>query len=165
MKKYISPKFELLFIEVGDIFLSSSLNKAKVRRSITIDEKIWEKLPEAINVSRSAFFEEQARKQINFLDDIEEIELKLKSIENKKNNLNLEVDILTERKEKILKLREKNKNNFEVKQKAMNIIRTVVHNEGVITETRVKFIAKQNYLDPEILIEMALDENLKVIRN
>ena len=47
----------------------------------------------------------------------------------------------------------------------MNIIRTVVNNEGAITETRVKFIAKQNYLDPEILIEMALNENLKVIRN
>lgn len=29
MKKYISPKFELLFIKVGDIFLSSSLNKDK----------------------------------------------------------------------------------------------------------------------------------------
>ena len=36
---------------------------AKVRRSITIEEEIWEKLPEAINKSRSAFFEEQARKQ------------------------------------------------------------------------------------------------------
>ena len=138
---------------------------AKVRRSITIEEEIWEKLPEAINKSRSAFFEEQARKQINYLDDIEEIDLKLKSIENKKNNLNLEEENLKERKEKILKLRELNKNNFEVKQKAMNIIRTVVNNEGAITETRVKFIAKNHYLEPEILIEMAINENLKIIRN
>lgn len=137
---------------------------AKVRRSITIEEEIWEKLPEAINKSRSAFFEEQARKQINFLDDIEEIDLKLKSIENKKNNLKLEEDNLKERKEKILKLREKNKNNFEVKQKAMNIIRTVVNNEGVITETRIKFIAKNHYLEPEVLIEQAQQENLKILR-
>ena len=138
---------------------------AKVRRSITIDEDVWENLPEAINTSRSAFFEEQARKQINFLDDVEEIDLKLKSIENKKKNLNLEVKTLKERKEKILKLREKNKNNFEVKQKAMNIIRTVVNNEGAISETRIKFIAKNNYLDYEILIEMAINENLKIVRN
>ena len=137
---------------------------AKVRRSITIEEEIWEKLPEAINKSRSAFFEEQARKQINFLDDIEEIDLKLKSIENKKNNLKLEEDNLKERKEKILKLREKNKNNFEVKQKAMNIIRTVVNNEGAITETRIKFIAKNHYLEPEILIEQSQQENLKILR-
>lgn len=136
----------------------------KVRRSITIEEEIWEKLPEAINKSRSAFFEEQARKQINFLDDIEEIDLKLKSIENKKNNLKLEEDNLKEKKEKILKLREKNKNNFEVKQKAMNIIRTVVNNEGAITETRIKFIAKNHYLEPEILIEQAQQENLKILR-
>ena len=138
---------------------------AKVRRSITIDSEIWEKLPEAINVSRSAFFEEQARKQINYLDDIEEIDLKLKSIENKKNNLNLEEENLKERKEKILKLRELNKNNFEVKQKVMNIIRTVVNNEGAITEMRIEFIAKNHYLDPDILIEQAVQENLKIIRN
>ena len=137
---------------------------AKVRRSITIEEEIWEKLPEAINKSRSAFFEEQARKQINFLDDIEEIDLKLKSIENKKNNLKLEEENLKERKEKILKLRERNKNNFEVKQKAMNIIRTVVNNEGVITETRIKFIAKKHYLEAEVLIEQAQQENLKILR-
>lgn len=136
----------------------------KVRRSITIDEEIWERLPEAINTSRSAFFEEQARKQINFLDDIEEIDLKLKSIENKRNNLKLEETNLKEKKERILELREKNKNNFEVKQKAMNIIRTVVNNEGAISETRIKFIAKNHYLEPKVLIEQAMTENLKIIR-
>ena len=137
---------------------------AKVRRSITIDDEIWEKLPEAINTSRSAFFEEQARKQINYIDDIEEIDLKLKTIENKRNNLKLEEQNLKERKEKILELRELNKNNFEVKQKAMNIIRTVVNNEGAISETRIKFIAKNHYLDPKVLIEQSLSENLKILR-
>ena len=135
----------------------------KVRRSITIDEKIWEKLPEVINTSRSAFFEEQARKQLNVIDDIEEIDLKLKFIENQKNNLSLEAESLNERKENILKLREKNKNNFEVKQKAMNIIRTVVHNEGAISEARIRFIAKNHYVDPQVLIQMAVEENLKIL--
>ena len=71
---------------------------------------------------------------------------------------------LKERKEKILELRELNKNNFEVKQKAMNIIRTVVNNEGAISETRIKFIAKNHYLDPKVLIEQSLSENLKILR-
>lgn len=137
---------------------------AKRRRSITIEDEIWEKLPEAINESRSSWFEKQAVKQINLLDDIEEIDLKLKSIENKKNNLNIEEENLKERKEQILKRREENKNNFEVKQKAMNIIRTVANNEGAITETRIKFIAKNNYLDPDILIEQAKKEELKVLK-
>ena len=46
----------------------------------------------------------------------------------------------------------------------MNIIRTVVNNEGVITETRIKFIAKNHYLEPEVLIEQAQQENLKILR-
>lgn len=137
---------------------------AKSRKSITIEDEIWEKLPEVINESRSSWFEKQARKQISLLDDIEEIDLKLKSIENKKSNLKIEEENLKERKEKILKLREQNKNNFEVKQKAMNIIRTVANNEGGITETRIKFIAKNHYLDPNILTEQAKEENLNVLK-
>lgn len=137
---------------------------AKSRKSITIEDEIWEKLPEVINESRSSWFEKQARKQISLLDDIEEINLKLKSIENKKSNLKIEEENLKERKEKILKLREQNKNNFEVKQKAMNIIRTVANNEGAITETRIKFIAKNHYLDPDILVEQAKEENLNVLK-
>lgn len=137
---------------------------AKSRKSITIEDEIWEKLPEVINESRSSWFEKQARKQISLLDDIEEIDLKLKSIENKKSNLKIEEENLKERKEKILKLREQNKNNFEVKQKAMNIIRTVANNEGGITETRIKFIAKNHYLDHNILTEQAKEENLNVLK-
>ena len=137
---------------------------AKSRKSITIEDEIWEKLPEVINESRSSWFEKQARKQISLLDDIEEINLKLKSIENKKSNLKIEEENLKERKEKILKLREQNKNNFEVKQKAMNLIRTVANNEGAITESRIKFIAKNHYLDPDILVEQAKEENLNVLK-
>ena len=80
--------------------------------SLLSEDEIWEKLPEVINESRSSWFEKQARKQISLLDDIEEIDLKLKSIEKKKSNLKIEEENLKERKEKILKLREQNKNNF-----------------------------------------------------
>lgn len=114
----------------------------KVRKSITIDSNLWDILPNYINTSRSAFFEKQARRQINCNDEIEEIDLKLQEIENKKNNLNLEEENLREKRNHILELRERNKNDFELKEKAMNVIRTVVHNEGSIAEARVKFIAK-----------------------
>ena len=136
----------------------------KVRKSITIDEDLWKILPNYINSSRSAFFEKQARRQVNCNDEIEEIDLKLQEITNKKNNLNLEEQNLKEKREHILELREKNKNNFEIKQKAMNIIRTVVNNEGAISETRIKFIAKNHYLEPKVLIEQAITENLKILR-
>lgn len=46
----------------------------------------------------------------------------------------------------------------------MNIIRTVANNEGGITETRIKFIAKNHYLDPNILTEQAKEENLNVLK-
>ena len=47
----------------------------------------------------------------------------------------------------------------------MNIIRTVFNNEKAISEARIKFIAKNHYLDPEILIQMALNENIKIIKS
>lgn len=135
----------------------------KVRKSITIDEDLWKILPNYINSSRSAFFEKQARRQVNCNDKIDEIDLKLQEIENKKNNLNLEEQNLKEKKEHILELRERNKNNFEIKEKAMSTIRSVVNNEGAITKDRIKFIAKKNVLEADVLIEQALKENLKII--
>lgn len=75
----------------------------KVRKAITIDKEIWEMLPSYIDTSRSSFFEKQARRQINCNDKVEEINLKLKEIENKKNDLNLEETILKEKKANILK--------------------------------------------------------------
>ena len=40
MKTYISPKLESLFIKVGDIFLSSSLNKRKKESFKKKDEEL-----------------------------------------------------------------------------------------------------------------------------
>ena len=134
----------------------------KVRKAITIDKEIWKMLPSYINTSRYSFFEKQARRQINCNDKVEKINLKLKEIESKKNDLNLEETILKEKRENILKRREKNKNNFELKEKLMNTIRTVVHNEGAITKARIEFIAK-NEIDPDILIQQAEKEQLKIV--
>ena len=78
-------------------------------------------------------------------------------------NLNLEEQNLKEKREHILEIRERNKNNFEIKEKAMLVIRTVVNNEGAITKDRIKFIAKNHVLEAEVLIEQAKKENLKII--
>ena len=135
----------------------------KIRRSINIDKEIWETLPQYINTSRSAWIEEQAKKIINQLDDIEEIESEIRSIENQESNLKLKKQNLEARKEEILRQRETNQKNTEIKEHAMSIIRTVVENEGGITEKRIIFIAKNHYLDSEVVLEMVRQENLRII--
>lgn len=135
----------------------------KVRRNISIDEEIWEMLPSYIDTSRSSFFEKQARRQINCNDRVEEINLKLDAIENKKNDLIIEEKLLKEKREHILKTREKNKNNFELREKAMKIIREVVENQGAIEIRQIKVIAKNHVLEPTILIEQAQKEQLRII--
>ena len=82
---------------------------AKIKRNITIDAEVWENLPKYISCSRSAFFEEQALKQINSFDDIERIELKLELLENNQKKLEMDKKDLQAQKEYILKQRDKNK--------------------------------------------------------
>lgn len=135
----------------------------RIRRNISIDEDIWELLPKYINESRSSWFEKQARRQINCNDEIEEINIKLMEIQNQKNTLELEETNLIEKRDHILKRREQNKENFELTEKAMSLVRVVVHNEGFISVGRLKFIAKKHVLDYKILYEKAKKENIKII--
>lgn len=136
----------------------------RIRRNISIDEDIWELLPKYINESRSSWFEKQARRQINCNDEIEEINIKLMEIQNQKNTLELEETNLIEKKEHILKRREQNKENFELTEEAMSLIRVVVHNEKAISIDRIKFIAKKYVLDYKVLYEKAKNENLKIVK-
>lgn len=135
----------------------------KIRKNIYIDEEIWEMLPSYIDTSRSSFFEKQARRQINCNDKVEEINLKLDAIETKKNDLLVEEKLLKEKRDHILKTREMNKNNFELREKAMSIIRNVVNNQGAIERRQIKLIAKNHVLEPDILIEQAETEQLRII--
>lgn len=136
----------------------------KIKANITIDEDIWKLLPKYISESRSSWFEKQARRQINCNDEIEEINIKLMEIQNKKNTLTLEEENLIEKRDHILKRREQNKQNFELTEKAMSLIRVVSHNEGVISVERIKFIAKKYVLDYEVLYEQAKKENIKIVQ-
>lgn len=136
----------------------------KIKANITIDEDIWTLLPKYISESRSSWFEKQARKQINCNDEIEEINIKLMEIQSKKNTLTLEEENLIEKKEHILKRREQNKQNFELTEEAMRLIRVVVHNEGVISIDRIKFIAKKFVLDYRVLYEQSKKENIDIVK-
>ena len=86
----------------------------KIKANITIDEDIWKLLPKYISESRSSWFEKQARRQINCNDEIEEINIKLMEIQNKKNTLTLEEENLIEKRDHILKRR----GNYMYKSKA-----------------------------------------------
>ena len=136
----------------------------KIKANITIDEDIWTQLPKYISESRSSWFEKQARRQINCNDEIEEINIKLMEIQNQKNTLELEETNLIEKRNHILKRREQNKENFELTEKAMSLVRVVVHNEGVISVYRIKFIAKKYVLDYKVLYEQAKKENIKIVQ-
>ena len=133
-------------------------------RSIYIEDEIWELLPQYINCSVSAFFEECARKQINLNDDIVSIDIDLKKVEHEIANLKLNKQKLLERKEYIANKRIENKTNMELISKAMTTIRNVISNEGAITESRVKFIANNYVLNSNILLKQCEVEELKVIR-
>lgn len=136
---------------------------AKIKRNITIDEDVWNNLPKYITCSRSAFFEQQAIKQINSFDDIERIELKLKMLESNRKKLELDEKDLKAQRKFIIEQREKNKNDFEIREKAMHTIRKVVDNEGAIELSRIKFIANNHILDFHVLVEKCESENIKII--
>ena len=135
----------------------------KIRANITIDEDIWRKLPAYIDMNRSAWFEKKAKEQINSFDDVNEIELKLEAIEYQRRELEMTELDLRHQKESILKRRKENEKNFELREKAMNLIRVVNNNEGGITVDRIRFIANKNVLDYHILLAQAKREQLNVI--
>ena len=135
----------------------------KVRKSITIDEDIWKSLPKYIDTNRSAWFEKKAVEQINSFDDIDEIDLKLETIEYQRKELDMTESDLKQRRQSIIDRRKANENNFELREKAMNLIRLVNNNEGGITIDRIRFIANKNVLDYKILLVQAKREQLNVI--
>ncbi|MBQ3421882.1 MAG: hypothetical protein IJH34_09465 [Romboutsia sp.] len=135
----------------------------KSRRSITIDDEIWFKLPYYIVGSRSAFFEEMARKQINSSDDIEKIELELQQLENEQNNIKTNISLLNEKKKQILEQRKVNAENKELIQDAMNTIRVASGEQRAIELNRVKLIASNHTLDYTLLLKEMEKENIKAL--
>lgn len=133
----------------------------KKRVNIYVDEDEWEKLSRNIICSKSEWINQQIRKQNESIDEVDEINLKIQAIENQEKTLAYDKTTLIERKEEILKQREINEKNFKVIDKAMSTIREINYNQGFIEDDRVRYIAKSNTLNPDVLFEQIEKEQIK----
>ena len=77
----------------------------KKRVNIYVDEDEWDILPENINCSRSEWINEMIKKQNRMVDNVDEIDLKIQSIENEEKALSIDKDNLINKKNEILKQR------------------------------------------------------------
>ena len=138
------------------------------RKDITVDPDEWEKLKRNIDCTPSEWIRRQIKKQNECIDEVVEIDLRIKEIDNELSNLTFEKKELQERKDGIIKQRKLNEENFEVINNAMNTIRTVVYGgdgrdgQGYIELSRIKFIAKKKVLDSDVLIKQCKKETIEV---
>jgi len=121
----------------------------------------WEKLQRNIDCNRSKWLNEMIKKQNRCIDEVDEINLKIQSIENQEKTLAFDKSILIEQKKAILKQREINDKTFEVVENAMHTIREIVSNQGYIEDDRIKYVAKSHTLNPDVLFEQVEKEQIK----
>ena len=138
----------------------------KKRINIYVDEDEWEKLQRNIDCSRSEWINQMIIKQNQTVDEVEEINLQIKSIENQEKSLAFDKRNLMERKDEIIKQREINEQRFEIVETAMSTIRKIYNNPDrsldYIELDRVKHIAKKNVLDYKILVKQAEKEGIVI---
>lgn len=138
------------------------------RKDITVDPEEWEKLKRNIDCTPSEWIRRQIKKQNECIDEVVEIDLRIKEIDNELMNLTFEKKELQERKDGILKQRKLNEENFEVINNAMNTIRKIVYGidgrdgQGYIETIRLRHIAKKNVLDYDVLFKQCKKENIEV---
>ena len=137
----------------------------KKRVNIYVDITEWEKLSRNIDCSKSEWINQQIRKQNRCVDKVDELDLRIKSIENQEKTLALDKLGLIEMKNRILEQRKKNSEEFEVVNHAMDTIRRVNSNPDrkldYIEDERVKHIASENTLNPDVLFEQMEKEGIK----
>ena len=136
----------------------------KIRVNITIDATVWQELSKYIDVSKSAWVEQQARKQIERHDSVAEIDMKIKSIEYQQKNLEFDKSALLEEREQIINQRKINEQNAKLINDVMFTIRTIVDNQKFIEEGRVEHIADKHNLDSNILFAQIEKENIKTVK-
>lgn len=136
----------------------------KIRVNITIDATVWQELGKYIDVSKSAWVEQQARKQIERHDTVAEIDMKIQAIEYQQKNLAFDKSALLEEREQIINKRKVNEQNAKLINDVMFTIRTIADNQGYIEENRVEFIADKNNLDSNILFAQIEKENIKTVK-
>jgi len=135
----------------------------KIRVNLTMDEDVWEDLVKYIDCSRSSWFEQQARKQIERHDDIAEIDMKIQAIEYQQKNLEFDKTSLLEERQSIIEKREKNRENLKLINDVMFTIKTIVNNQGYIEKGRVEFICNKHQLDSNIILSQLEKEGINVV--
>lgn len=134
----------------------------KIRVNIYIDEYAWNELDKYIACSKSNWINEQILKKISQHDDVAELERQIKEINELVEGLKYDKENLETRKKELLNERERNEQNFEVINNAMNTIRVVNNNQGYIEKTRVEFFANKFNIGVEVLTKQILKENIKI---
>ena len=135
----------------------------KIRVNISIDEDVWKELGKYIDGNKSPWVEQQARKQIERHDDIEEIDMKIQAIEYQQKNLEFDKSSLLEERESLIKQREENRENLKLINDVLFTIKTIVNNQGCIERGRVEFISNKNKLDSNIVFSQLEKEGINVI--
>lgn len=133
----------------------------KKRVNIYVDVDEWEKLSRNINCSKSEWINQQIKKQNECIDEIDKINNKIQKIESLEKELNFDKTNLIKQKESILKQREENEHIFEIVEDAMTTVRKINHEQGFIEDDRVKHIASNHTLNPDVLFKQIEKEQIK----
>jgi len=134
----------------------------KIRVNITVDKYAWEQLPKYISIGKSTWINQQIWKQINSVDNIDEINMQIDAIEYQERTLANDKSLLIEKREFIQEQRKNNEKNLKIINDAMMLIRTIVGKQGYIEKSRVQFIANKHVLDVNVLLSQCEKENIDV---
>jgi len=134
----------------------------KKRINIYVDEDEWDRLRGNITCSRSEWINQMIIKQNRTVDKVDEINLKIQSIENQEKALSVDKSNLIEQRDLILKQREENEQNTILKEEAMSKIRILYSNLPYIELDRVKRIASNHTLNVEVLLTQMEKEGIPV---
>lgn len=129
----------------------------KITVAITIDKDIWELSKVLLPCNRSKFIERSLVQYINSIDDIEQLE---KEIKQDKQSLAIKEHKLQELKN----IREKNTQNKDKINKAMETVFKIVLNNDEISETQIRDIANINFIDETILKEKVIKQGFKITK-
>ena len=129
----------------------------KITATFTIDRDIWELAKVLLPCSRSNFIEKSIVNYINSIDDIETLQKEIKEEKQR-------IAIKEQKLEELIKVREKNTNNKEKIGKAMETVFKIVFNNGEISQTQIKDIAKINLINDSVLYAEIEKQGFKITK-
>lgn len=129
----------------------------RINATITIDKDIWQLAKVLLPCDRSKFIERAIVNYINSIDDIAQLE---KEINDDRQALAIKEHKLAELK----KVKEKNTQNKEKIDNAMQTAFKIVLEHGEISEMQIKDIADINFIDDVFLREQIEKQGFKITK-